>query len=880
VGDTAEVLRRTTRGDLVPPRQVKSDVPAALEAICLKALALRPAQRYGTALELAEDVEHWLADEPVSAWREPVGVRARRWLKRHRVLVLAAVTALLVGTLSLGVATALLTAKNDELRQANQRETAAREQEEIAHKEEAKARRLAQANFEMANQAAEDYLFKVVEDDRLKEHDLTELRKKLILSAGDFYQKFIAARQSDPTLELMLGRAHLNLGMLKYELSEMQPSLKDLQNARARFERLTAKAPGNPEYRYYRGKTSNELSRCYLNLKRYEDMGQLLRENLPACEQLVKEHPDQKKYRTLEEHCIRLQGILWRERGEPAQAEPFYRRALALQRRIAGDCPDAAERNILTYSLGDLGKVLRLQNRQKEARQCLEEALEINRGLVREAPHNPKYRTVTAWLNFELFWTLRDQREGAEAVKAMRRAVDTYRQLMLDFPTLPGHRGEFVSSARMLAEALTGGGTIKEAVALGREAVRVGEKLVADFPREPAFRLTLTHACYNLARALHRSGATLEGERYRRRTLALTTELCREYPQVPEYEEQRGIAHSGLSFLFGETGRLPAAREQGLKAVAIFEKLTRVHPSSTEYQFRFAEACLQVLGTDPQQGQSDKEIRQKGITAIEKLLQKEKNARYERVYGMLKFGQQVLMGGLADNQGLSALGDAVVARTGITGELTANDPLAPWQSYYKVHRLTLQAAKHYQIDLSGSFDTRLRLDEGTGQGMSFNNGIGPPFDRSSRLIFSPEKTGSYRIVVTSARPRATGVYTLKVREALPAGPVQRITGQLTEQDKKMDEKHYQEHRMKLSAGLAYTIEFVDLDFDARASIVNKTNDTMLAQSAWSIRGEYLIPRIDFTPTKDESYTLVVTSERPGQTGAYTIRLQAYKLAEP
>ena len=35
-------------------------------------MALRPEDRYASARALAEDVEHWLADEPVSAWREPL----------------------------------------------------------------------------------------------------------------------------------------------------------------------------------------------------------------------------------------------------------------------------------------------------------------------------------------------------------------------------------------------------------------------------------------------------------------------------------------------------------------------------------------------------------------------------------------------------------------------------------------------------------------------------------------------------------------------------------------------------------------------------------------------------------------------------------------
>ena len=85
---------------------------AALEAVCLKAMALRPADRYASALDLAEDVERWLADEPVTAWREPAGVRLRRWVRKHARLVTGVAAALAVGTLTFGISAALLTAAN------------------------------------------------------------------------------------------------------------------------------------------------------------------------------------------------------------------------------------------------------------------------------------------------------------------------------------------------------------------------------------------------------------------------------------------------------------------------------------------------------------------------------------------------------------------------------------------------------------------------------------------------------------------------------------------------------------------------------------------------------------------------------------------------
>src|SRR5262245_7446481 len=113
--DVGAVLRKVQQGDFPPPRQVKRAVPPALEAVCLKAMALRPPDRYPTALALAADLEHWLADEPVSAWPEPWTVKAGRWITRRRTLVTGAAAAVLVGLVSLLAATALLTAANEQL---------------------------------------------------------------------------------------------------------------------------------------------------------------------------------------------------------------------------------------------------------------------------------------------------------------------------------------------------------------------------------------------------------------------------------------------------------------------------------------------------------------------------------------------------------------------------------------------------------------------------------------------------------------------------------------------------------------------------------------------------------------------------------------------
>ena len=52
-------------------------------------MALKPEERYPSARALADEIEHWLADEPVSVYREPITVRLTRWGRRHRTLARA-----------------------------------------------------------------------------------------------------------------------------------------------------------------------------------------------------------------------------------------------------------------------------------------------------------------------------------------------------------------------------------------------------------------------------------------------------------------------------------------------------------------------------------------------------------------------------------------------------------------------------------------------------------------------------------------------------------------------------------------------------------------------------------------------------------------------
>jgi serine/threonine-protein kinase len=66
-GSRSEIIQQIGTLDPTRPRSLRPDLSPDLEAICLKCLEKKPARRYTTAGELADDLGHWLHSEPISA---------------------------------------------------------------------------------------------------------------------------------------------------------------------------------------------------------------------------------------------------------------------------------------------------------------------------------------------------------------------------------------------------------------------------------------------------------------------------------------------------------------------------------------------------------------------------------------------------------------------------------------------------------------------------------------------------------------------------------------------------------------------------------------------------------------------------------------------
>ena len=194
--DRNELIQEIANDD--PPALYALDrsVPSALETIVLKALRKDPADRFGTAQEMADDLQRFLDRRPILARRPSPAERLRTWSRRHPSIVGVGVVALIVLSAASTVSTALV-------RREQAKTLAEQRKAESAYRRERQRAEEAETRFRLARRSV-DELIRVSEEELAHRPGMEGLRKRLLASALAYYQEFIDQRRSDPAAQAEL----------------------------------------------------------------------------------------------------------------------------------------------------------------------------------------------------------------------------------------------------------------------------------------------------------------------------------------------------------------------------------------------------------------------------------------------------------------------------------------------------------------------------------------------------------------------------------------------------------------------------------------------------------------------------------------------------
>ncbi|HHM13145.1 MAG TPA: serine/threonine protein kinase [Planctomycetaceae bacterium] len=210
-----EILRQAKEHRFVAPRELDPTIPRPLEAICLKAMARDPAERYVSPSDLAEDIERWLADERVSAFPEPWWTRAGRVIRKNRTAAMtlsAIVLTALIGLAILNVVThrknIVIAAQRDELAVAKKRVeesrariAAQRDELAVAKKRVEESRARLDATYQQFRKATGS-LIRLAERELSQDPKLADLRKIITNEAFSLFQDLVGTEANrSPVLD-------------------------------------------------------------------------------------------------------------------------------------------------------------------------------------------------------------------------------------------------------------------------------------------------------------------------------------------------------------------------------------------------------------------------------------------------------------------------------------------------------------------------------------------------------------------------------------------------------------------------------------------------------------------------------------------------------
>jgi serine/threonine-protein kinase len=658
-----DVLRLVERGEIPWPRAIKPEIAKPLEAICRKAMALKPSDRYSSPRALADDIEHWLADEPIVARCDTCSERIARFGRRHRGFARAAAAGLALVALVAILAAILV---NQQRRIADEQRQRANEQSRLA--------------LETLKSVVFD-----IQDELSTVPGAQEVRQHLLNTAVERLQQVTrtldTAVETDRTAmasHLALGDTLLTLGASKnharatdearrqYQLAcdigralaDANPddfdAQRDLSVAYERLGDVNMQSGHVPAARdvYLKGleisRKLNQAEPTSLAVQRdlsadHSRLGEvhlrlgevgLARDAFQASFAInFKLSEADPKNASAQRDLAVIYGRLGDvnlQLGEMPAAREAIERGLAISRRLAAadDANVQAQRD-LAAMYSRLGDVHVRSNNPPAARDAYQKSLEVSRKQAQADPANPQALRNLSICYGRLCDLDRQAGDAPAALGACRKGLEISLNLATADPQNTLLQRDLSLSYEKLGDVNLLLGDAKEARDAYQKRLEISEKLVAVDPSDIELQTDLASSYWRLGTAANLDEKYARGVRWLERGVRVLEELDHAGKIAqPLYQswltQQRAILQttkvlasgledldallrepaSDIPSLLAIRGRAMAKEGKHAAAAETADKLAALEPQSGENHFHAAEAyalCLTTPEDEPRQ---------------------------------------------------------------------------------------------------------------------------------------------------------------------------------------------------------------------------------------------------------------------------------------
>ncbi|MDA1166018.1 MAG: protein kinase [Planctomycetota bacterium] len=582
-GNIRMLLHQVLTEEPPSPRKLDQSIPRDLETIVLKCLQKDPGQRYQTTADLAVDLRHWLADEPITARPISAIERSWRWCRRKPALAgMWSLTFLLL--LTLGVGGSLIAFQQADI--AARQTTNAEEQAQLRNKADDQkkgaviARTLAESKAEearIAKQQAESHASVAQEQTRRAEANREIARTQTRLAVDTLGTVIFEIQKG---LVGVSGAATLRRKLLNTSLQQLDQIANEFADTDEADRQMMV--------------VLNDLADVFMQVGVSPDLADasafssalnLRKRAFQIAQHLATEEPaNSSRQRDLSIAYENL-GNMNLQAGQANRALTHYQNSLLIIERLAAENATNMEvQRSLSGAYRNLGNASREQGEFQTARDYYQKALDIRKKHVEIEPAKARLQRELSVLYNDLGYVSRNARQTQDSFEFHQQSLNISRSLAASNPTDAQTLRDLSVSYCHLGDLSMQTNQMRGALGFYQQVYEIAQKLADADPADIQAQRDLSVSCNRLGNVQLQLGELQEARNSYQRFHDLSRRLADQDPTDERAMSDLAISYYTLGDLSQQTRQMQDAQQFYQQALELRKRKAAIDPKELSAQ--------------------------------------------------------------------------------------------------------------------------------------------------------------------------------------------------------------------------------------------------------------------------------------------------------